>query len=224
MWKSKLCEPDLQYLLGKRWSDFDVLYHVLQLPFLEWLLDLKSRFRYRACDNNHTLLIKEPFNEFAGAKRRAWTVLRSSGEQNGLMFACNQCCHTFKWFASKKSRLVNHHCHFNAKTEFAKCELQDSDQYSMKSAVDTFELGDTLDTILDEPCTICRSDEDEENCLICDGCNLCMHSYCIALDAIPEGCWYCPWCSSNQTVDSKEVWSIFDFEKPYSFNIGFFIG
>ena len=58
---------------------------------------------------------------------------------------------------------------------------------------------------LDEPCTVCRSNADEENSLLCDGCDLCVHTYCIGLLGIPEGTWNCPWCCKHCTFDSKEV-------------------
>ena len=31
--------------------------------------------------------------------------------------------------------------------------------------------------------------------LICDGCNLAYHTYCLKMKAVPEIYWYCPACS-----------------------------
>ena len=33
--------------------------------------------------------------------------------------------------------------------------------------------------------------------LICDGCNLAYHTYCLKMKAVPEIYWYCPACSSG---------------------------
>ena len=59
--------------------------------------------------------------------------------------------------------------------------------------------------VLDTPCIICRSCADDENCLLCDGCELCMHTYCIDLSAISDGTWLCPWCTKNLPFKSQEV-------------------
>lgn len=48
---------------------------------------------------------------------------------------------------------------------------------------------------IDEGCYICGKNTDESNLLVCERCrgNFC-HYYCINLDKIPEGKWYCEYC------------------------------
>ncbi len=46
-------------------------------------------------------------------------------------------------------------------------------------------------------CETCQDGENEEILLLCDGCNLGYHTYCLhpALASIPPGNWYCPVCT-----------------------------
>ncbi|CAK0889356.1 unnamed protein product, partial [Prorocentrum cordatum] len=50
----------------------------------------------------------------------------------------------------------------------------------------------------DEACRLCNSADDEAAMLLCDGrnglCNAPYHYYCLGLQSIPEGAWYCPPC------------------------------
>ncbi|XP_040583801.1 uncharacterized protein [Lepeophtheirus salmonis] len=48
-------------------------------------------------------------------------------------------------------------------------------------------------------CERCGSGEQEDSLLLCDGCDLGYHTYCLnpVLNAVPSGRWYCPTCSSN---------------------------
>eukprot|EP00096_Caligus_rogercresseyi_P000226 TRINITY_DN1060_c0_g2_i14.p1 TRINITY_DN1060_c0_g2~~TRINITY_DN1060_c0_g2_i14.p1 ORF type:complete len:544 (-),score=165.63 TRINITY_DN1060_c0_g2_i14:399-2030(-) len=48
-------------------------------------------------------------------------------------------------------------------------------------------------------CESCGSDSQEDRLLLCDGCDLGYHTYCLspALDNVPSGRWYCPTCSEN---------------------------
>lgn len=47
-------------------------------------------------------------------------------------------------------------------------------------------------------CLICQSADDEAALLLCDGCdghcNAMCHYYCLGLDGVPEGDWFCPDC------------------------------
>ena len=45
-------------------------------------------------------------------------------------------------------------------------------------------------------CQVCGSDEDGDVMLLCDHCDQGYHTFCIHLDAVPEGDWYCHRCSS----------------------------
>lgn len=45
-------------------------------------------------------------------------------------------------------------------------------------------------------CRICRKKKDDDNLLLCDGCNSGFHLYCLRppLRSIPEGDWFCLSC------------------------------
>ena len=44
----------------------------------------------------------------------------------------------------------------------------------------------------DGACRVCGVDDDEG--LLCDGCNACYHAKCLGLDTVPDGDWYCEAC------------------------------
>ena len=46
-------------------------------------------------------------------------------------------------------------------------------------------------------CSGCAANKDEELVLLCDGCNLGMHTYCLdpPLTDIPDGPWFCEGCA-----------------------------
>ncbi|KAJ5102213.1 hypothetical protein NUU61_004435 [Penicillium alfredii] len=50
-----------------------------------------------------------------------------------------------------------------------------------------------------QPCTIC-GEADNEDVLLCDGCDAPSHLYCLGLDEIPSGSWYCPQCESHRSL------------------------
>ena len=55
---------------------------------------------------------------------------------------------------------------------------------------------------IDEGCYICGKNTDQTNLLVCERCNgKCCHYYCINLNKIPEGKWYCTYC----TEEIKEI-------------------
>jgi hypothetical protein len=45
-------------------------------------------------------------------------------------------------------------------------------------------------------CETCKKDSDDDNMLLCDGCDRGYHLYCLRpkLEGIPKGEWYCPVC------------------------------
>ncbi|XP_044265783.1 bromodomain adjacent to zinc finger domain protein 1A isoform X2 [Tribolium madens] len=51
-------------------------------------------------------------------------------------------------------------------------------------------------------CRICRRKNDSENMLLCDGCNLGHHLYCLKpkLKSIPPGDWFCDKCEKEKKV------------------------
>ncbi len=91
-------------------------------------------------------------------------------------------------------------------------EMQDLTEqheiHSKPSKIDTMFGGKQVsfhESVLEAPCVICEANEDEANSLLCDSCDMCMHSYCISLACIPDGQWVCPWCARSQAVDTPEV-------------------
>ncbi|KAL3467744.1 hypothetical protein BJX64DRAFT_247357 [Aspergillus heterothallicus] len=51
-----------------------------------------------------------------------------------------------------------------------------------------------------QPCTICGDSENEELLLLCDGCDVPTHTYCIGLDEVPAGAWYCSRCETQRPI------------------------
>ncbi|KAA8648148.1 putative PHD and RING finger domain protein [Aspergillus tanneri] len=45
-----------------------------------------------------------------------------------------------------------------------------------------------------QPCLVCGDSDNEELLLLCDGCDAPSHTYCVGLDAVPSGSWYCSRC------------------------------
>lgn len=50
-------------------------------------------------------------------------------------------------------------------------------------------------------CEICGSSNDEEEMLLCDGCDHGYHLYCLTppLDGVPQGEWFCETCNQHVT-------------------------
>ncbi|EFR04749.1 hypothetical protein MGYG_07757 [Nannizzia gypsea CBS 118893] len=63
--------------------------------------------------------------------------------------------------------------------------------------IDPSMLGDDLLEYTDEfqPCSICGDDDNEAVLLLCDGCDVASHTYCLGLDSVPSGPWFCMQCS-----------------------------
>ena len=54
----------------------------------------------------------------------------------------------------------------------------------------------------DRPCPICRDDDHEEVLLACDGCDAYYHTYCVGLDEVPVGHWFCDTCETQRAIES----------------------
>ncbi|KAI9675326.1 MAG: hypothetical protein M1817_001229 [Caeruleum heppii] len=52
-----------------------------------------------------------------------------------------------------------------------------------------------------EPCPICHESDNEEELLLCDSCDANYHTYCIGLDSVPEGDWFCSRCEPRRRSD-----------------------
>lgn len=51
-----------------------------------------------------------------------------------------------------------------------------------------------------QPCTICGEADNEDVLLLCDGCDAPSHQYCLELDEIPSGSWYCSQCETQRAL------------------------
>ena len=54
----------------------------------------------------------------------------------------------------------------------------------------------------DQPCPVCGDDDNEEVLLQCDGCDTYYHTYCIGLDRVPIGHWFCETCETQRAIES----------------------
>ncbi|KAK2789260.1 hypothetical protein FQN52_006352 [Onygenales sp. PD_12] len=61
------------------------------------------------------------------------------------------------------------------------------------------ELDDDSDS---QPCPICGDDDNEDVLLLCDGCDVAIHTYCVGLDSIPSGPWFCSQCETQRAIPS----------------------
>jgi len=58
------------------------------------------------------------------------------------------------------------------------------------------------DAALIAECKVCGVDDEEEN-VLCDGCDGVFHLACADIQTIPAGQWYCPSCCSDTAASSK---------------------
>lgn len=43
-------------------------------------------------------------------------------------------------------------------------------------------------------CEVCGSGTDDHELMLCDGCDRGFHTYCLGLDGVPPGEWFCSAC------------------------------
>ncbi len=56
--------------------------------------------------------------------------------------------------------------------------------------------------ITEQPCPVCGDDDNEELLLQCDGCDAYYHTYCMGLDDVPMGHWFCETCDTQRAIES----------------------
>ncbi|SLM36616.1 Zinc finger, RING/FYVE/PHD-type [Lasallia pustulata] len=61
------------------------------------------------------------------------------------------------------------------------------------------ELDDDSDS---QPCPVCGEDDNEDVLLLCDGCDVGYHTYCVSLDSVPVGHWFCESCATQRAIES----------------------
>ncbi|KAK3379507.1 hypothetical protein B0T24DRAFT_159959 [Lasiosphaeria ovina] len=55
------------------------------------------------------------------------------------------------------------------------------------------------------PCPICNLADNEDVLLLCDSCDASYHTYCIGLDRVPAGGWYCMECAHERALVQAEA-------------------
>ena len=53
-----------------------------------------------------------------------------------------------------------------------------------------------------KPCPVCGEEDNEDQLLLCDGCDSAYHIYCLGLDGVPHCAWFCDVCSTQRAIDS----------------------
>ncbi|PYI20983.1 PHD and RING finger domain protein [Aspergillus japonicus CBS 114.51] len=51
-----------------------------------------------------------------------------------------------------------------------------------------------------QPCPVCGDADNEDLLLLCDGCDAPSHTYCVGLDEVPSGPWYCARCENQRRL------------------------
>lgn len=50
------------------------------------------------------------------------------------------------------------------------------------------------------PCPVCNTADNEDVLLLCDHCDASYHTYCIGLEDVPDGAWFCMECTHHNGV------------------------
>lgn len=77
-----------------------------------------------------------------------------------------------------------------------------SDRIQMAEIDPSMLIEDTDDDLWSQPCPICGEDDNEDHLLSCDGCSVEFHTYCVDLDEIPVGHWFCETCDAQRAIES----------------------
>ncbi|EHY56297.1 hypothetical protein ABEF92_007334 [Exophiala dermatitidis] len=55
----------------------------------------------------------------------------------------------------------------------------------------------------DQPCQACGEDDNEDVLMYCDGCQKLWHTYCVDLQEVPYGHWFCDGCRAQREVNPR---------------------
>ena len=133
------------------------------------------------------------------------TTTKQLAAQTSLHFPCSSCADVFPQeelhhcaFCEKMNRICED-CIFSLDGDSRYCSAECQD-----NAVDQEEEVDAVGSDDDDNiiCDICKSGDDQNKLLLCDGrgreCPIAVHVKCAGLDHIPAGRWYCPACQQAQ--------------------------
>ena len=56
----------------------------------------------------------------------------------------------------------------------------------------------------DQPCQACGEDDNEDVLMYCDACQKLWHTYCVDLQEVPHGHWFCDHCRARRDVDPRQ--------------------
>lgn len=56
----------------------------------------------------------------------------------------------------------------------------------------------------EQPCQACGEDDNEDVLMYCDGCQKLWHTYCVDLQEVPYGHWFCDNCRAQRDVDPRQ--------------------
>ena len=57
----------------------------------------------------------------------------------------------------------------------------------------------------DQPCQACGEDDNEDVLMYCDGCQKLWHTYCVDLQEVPYGHWFCDNCRAQRELDPRQL-------------------
>ncbi|KAL1881409.1 hypothetical protein VTK73DRAFT_4169 [Phialemonium thermophilum] len=87
--------------------------------------------------------------------------------------------------------------------------LQSSYEVEDKKQVAEFDpqawLDENPEDDVSTPCPVCNLADHEEVLLLCDGCDTPYHTYCLGLDGVPRGAWFCMECIHNLGPELADV-------------------
>ena len=79
-------------------------------------------------------------------------------------------------------------------------KLKKFDKNASKPAVASPSKMQDIMAIVSTACRVCNSKDDEDEMLLCDGCDAGYHTYCSQppIEDVPEGDWFCPNCPEKK--------------------------
>ena len=79
-------------------------------------------------------------------------------------------------------------------------KLKKFDKNALKPVVGSPSKMQDIMAIVSTACRVCNSKDDEDEMLLCDGCDAGYHTYCSQppIENVPEGDWFCPDCPEKK--------------------------